>query len=153
MPGRILIVANQTLGGENLAATVRERVAAGVSKLWIVVPATQPRDHAPLSIAGSGAVFALRDPSEAAVDIAERRLEAAMEQFRSLGVELGGEVGDEDPFTAISDALTRHEVDEVIISTLPSGASHWLRTDLPSRVHRKLGLPVTTVLSRVSRHT
>jgi GABA permease len=152
MPGRILIVANQTLGGENLAATVRERVAAGATELWIVVPATQPRDHSRVSIAGSGAVFALRDPTEAAYDVAERRLAAATEQFRGLGVELGGEVGDEDPFTAITNALAHREVDEVIISTLPSGASHWLRTDLPSRVHRNLGLPVTTVLSRVSQH-
>jgi hypothetical protein len=152
MPSRILIVANQTLGGEDLAATVREKVAAGATELWIVVPATQPRDHTPISIAGSGAVFSIHDPSETAYDLAERRLEAAKEQFRGLGVELGGEVGDEDPFTAVSDALGNHEVDEVIISTLPTGASHWLRTDLPSRVHRKFKVPVTTVLSRVSQH-
>jgi hypothetical protein len=150
MAHRILVVANQTLGSEDLAATLRERVAGGATELWIVVPATQPRDHARVSIAGSGAVFPLHDATEAAYDLAERRLEVARDHFGHLGVTVGGEVGDEDPFTAVSDALAHRDVDEVIISTLPTGASHWLRTDLPSRVHRRYKVPVTTVLSRIA---
>ncbi len=152
MTHRILIVANQTLGGEDLAAMVRERVQAGATELWVLVPATHPRDHSPVSIAGSGAVFALHGEAEDAdaYAMAERRLQVALDRFRALGVVTGGEVGDPDPFTAVSDLLSRRQFDEVIVSTLPTGASHWLRTDLPSRVHRKFKVPVTTVMSRVA---
>src|SRR5215213_7254023 len=149
MTHRILIVANQTLGGEDLAAMVRERIQAGATELWVVVPATHPRDQAVISIAGSGAVFPLHTQSEDvdAYALAERRLEAAQDRFRGLGADVGGEVGHPDPFPAVSDVLARREVDEIIVSTLPTGASHWLRTDVPSRVHRKFKVPVTTVIS------
>ena len=152
MTHRILIVANQTLGGEDLAAMVRERVQAGATELWVVVPATHPRDQSPVSIAGIGAVFPVHGASEEldAYTLAERRLQVAQDRFSELGVAVGGEVGDEDPFTAVSDVLSGRQFDEVIISTLPTGASHWLRTDLPSRVHRKFKVPVTTVMSRVA---
>jgi hypothetical protein len=152
MTHRVLLVANQTLGGENLAATLRERVEAGATDLWILVPATHPQDQAPMSIAGTGAVFALHGGSEDvdAYALAERRLEAAQDRLRSLGVTVGGEVGDPDPLTAVGDVLSRRQFDEVIVSTLPTGASHWLRTDLPSRVHRRFKVPVTTVTSKVA---
>ena len=58
-------------------------------------------------------------------------------------------VGDTDPFVAVREALARSEFDEVIISTLPSRVSHWLRLDLPARVER-LGLPVTVVTAAQS---
>ena len=152
MTHRILAVANQTLGSEDLAQKVRERVQAGATELWVLVPATHPRDQSQIAIAGSGVVFPLQDGSEDAdaYALAERRLQAAQDRFRGLGVAVGGEVGDEDPFDALKDVLARREFDEVIVSTLPTGASHWLRTDLPSRVHRKFKLPVTTVTSRAA---
>ena len=154
MTQRILIVANQTLGGLELAATVRERVQAGATELWVLVPATHPRDHSPISIAGSGAVFPVHGGSEDvdAYALAEGRLQSALDRLGAVGVgvAVGGEVGDPNPFAAVSDVLSRRQFDEVIVSTLPTGASHWLRTDLPSRVHRKFKVPVTTVTSRVA---
>jgi hypothetical protein len=150
MTQRILIVANQTVGSEDLAAMVRKRVEAGATELWVLVPATHPRDQSALSIAGSGAVFPLHGATEDvdAYALAERRLQAAQDRFARLGAVVGGEVGDPDPLAAIGDVLARREFDEIIVSTLPTGASHWLRTDLPSRVHRKFKVPVTTVVSR-----
>jgi len=62
-----------------------------------------------------------------------------------------GLVGDPDPLVAIQDALAREPFDEVIVSTLPARVSHWLRRDLPSRVEQ-LGLPVTVVTARATRH-
>jgi hypothetical protein len=56
-------------------------------------------------------------------------------------------IGDTDPFTAVRAALEQQPFDEVIISTLPSHVSHWLRLDLPARV-RRLGIPVTVVTAK-----
>jgi nucleotide-binding universal stress UspA family protein len=152
MTHRILVVANQTLAGENLAALVRARAGAGPTELWIVVPTTPLQEQSGTSVPGTGAL-GLGGESEPldAHALAERRLQAAVDRFHALGVAVGGEVGNEDPFTAVEDALSRREVDEIIISTLPSGTSRWLRTDLPSRVRRQFNVPVSTVISRVSQ--
>jgi hypothetical protein len=53
-------------------------------------------------------------------------------------------VGDPEPLAAIQDAINIHGFDEIIISTLPSRVSRWLKLDLPHKV-AGLGLPVTTV--------
>jgi hypothetical protein len=48
---------------------------------------------------------------------------------------------------AIHDAVNLRGFDEIIISTLPTKVSKWLKLDLPSKV-AGLGLPVTTVTAQ-----
>jgi hypothetical protein len=60
------------------------------------------------------------------------------------GAPVEGIVGSPDPIAAIEDAINLRGFDEVIISTLPTRISHWLKLDLPSKV-TGMGLPVTTV--------
>jgi hypothetical protein len=45
---------------------------------------------------------------------------------------------------AVHDAINLRGFDEIIISTLPTHVSRWLKLDLPSKV-AGMGLPVTTV--------
>lgn len=149
MTHRILIVANQTLGGEDLAAMVRERVRTGATELWVLVPATLPRDRSAVSGVGSGVRPAGDAGDNHAHVVARQRLEAAQERFAALGVAVGGEVGDPDPFEAVRQVIARREVDEVIVSTLPAATSQWLRSDLPRRVNREFRIPVTRVIGRV----
>jgi hypothetical protein len=80
--------------------------------------------------------------------IAQSRLNQALSQLRSEGLEVQGDIGDPEPLTAIEDALADQRFDEIIISTLPSGISHWLRMDLPQRAERRFKLPVTTITTR-----
>ncbi len=61
------------------------------------------------------------------------------------GITATGEVGDADPFKAVADAMTGHLYDEIVVSTLPSAVSRWLRMDLPARIRRRFGLPVIHV--------
>lgn len=130
---RYLVVANQTLGGEHLAEKIRACVAAGPSRFHILVPATQPHDHAVWTEGEAQA-------------IASRRLEQALERFRELGAEAEGEIGDERALQAIADAVRDRNFDEVILSTLPPGLSRWLRQDLPHRVERTFDITVTHVV-------
>ena len=79
---------------------------------------------------------------------AQSRLNQALNHLRSEGLDAHGDIGDPELLTAIEDALAGQQFDEIIISTLPSGISHWLRMDLPQRAERKFRLPVITVTSR-----
>jgi hypothetical protein len=56
-------------------------------------------------------------------------------------------VGDASPLDAIHDAVNLHGFDEIIISTLPTRVSKWLKLDLPSKL-AGLGLPVTTITAK-----
>lgn len=127
---RYLVVANQTLGGRHLIDAIRERLDGG--RFHIVVPATTPADHA-------------WTEGEANA-VARERLDRALAEFRRLGAEADGEVGDASPLEAIGDALREDEFDEIILSTLPPGISRWLGQDLVHRVERSFDVPVTHVV-------
>jgi hypothetical protein len=130
---RYLMVANQTLGGEHLAEKVKELLAEGPCRFHVLVPATVPADHAVYT----------EGQAEA---IARRRLDNALARFRDLGADADGEIGDANPLEAVGDVLRDEEFDEIILSTLPAGASRWLKQDLPHRVERSFGLPVTHIV-------
>ena len=66
-----------------------------------------------------------------------------------MGGHVEGIVGDAEPLAAIQDAINLHGFDEIIISTLPTRVSRWLKLDLPSKA-AGLGLPVTTVTAKES---
>jgi hypothetical protein len=72
----------------------------------------------------------------------ERRLERAVAELRSAGIEASGHIGDSDPYTATMNALHDEPVDEIVISTFPAATSGWLRRDLIGRVRKDSRLPV-----------
>jgi hypothetical protein len=128
--GRYLIVANQTLAAVQLRDKVDELLAEGECSFHIVVPRTHAKDHA----------FHTEGHDQA---LAEKRLEEALERFRSLGCDADGEVGDTSPFLAVRDCLLADGTyDAIILSTLPHGVSRWLKQDLPHRLERTFGLPI-----------
>lgn len=127
---RYLVVANQTLGSEHLLDRVRECARAGPCRFHLVVPATHP-----MGAWTEGKVKA----------VAQDRLDEALVRFRALGVTVDGEVGDTSPVLAVKDAMLGGTFDAIIVSTLPPGASRWLKQDLPHRLERASGLPVTHV--------
>lgn len=133
-----LVVANQTLGGQHVLEKVRELLGSGECRFHILVPATPPTEHLTWTEGGARA-------------IAQDRLERALKAFRNIGAEVTGEVGDPNPMHAILDAVRAQPFDEVILSTLPPGMSRWLRADLPHRVGRAIGYPVTHMIAQPDR--
>jgi hypothetical protein len=128
---RILVVANKTAESPELRGALASRREGNT--FFLVVPAS----------GGSGLEKAA-DP-DAAVDHTKPHFEAALAALRKDGLEIDGTVGDTDPLAAVQDALNFGDYDEVIVSTLPARASKWLKMDLPSRVERVSGLPVTHI--------
>lgn len=128
---RVLIVANQTLGGKELLESVQGRMAKGPCEFTLLVPAT--------------AAPGVAADEEKDYANAERRLEYGLNELRLLGAPAVGEVGDADPLAAIRELLDRRDIDEIIVSTLPAGVSGWLRQDLPHKVQRKFPQPVSVV--------
>jgi hypothetical protein len=127
---RYLVVANLTLGGEHLTATVRQCLQAGACSFHVLVPAAPP----------PGTLTSVEGDE---VALARARLETALDRFRELGAEADGEIGDARPLDAIQDVLARETFDGIILSTLPPGLSRWLGMDLLSRVERAVDIPVT----------
>jgi hypothetical protein len=145
--GKCLVVANQTLGGDQLMGEVRRRMATGPSSFYVVVPNTRPAEI--IRLLGEPAPFATAE-SEAqhrATLTAQSRLHQTLAQLRAEGADAQGSLGDAEPLTAIADVLAQQPFDEIIISTLPAGISRWLGMDLPHRAERKFNLRVTTVIS------
>ncbi len=136
----ILVVANQSLGSDDLAAIVAERMAGEETRFYLLVPATRP----PRDVAARFESTFSEDVDEAA----QRQLDSGLTWLRRLGATVDGEVCDADPVRGVGDALTAKSYGEVIISTLPRNVSRWLHQDIAHRVERKYKLPVTVVTAK-----
>jgi GABA permease len=140
----VLVIANQTLGGPELRRAIEERLAEGPARFHVLVPATRQQGLLKRAI---DAYAGEPDPDDLAGDrwAARDRLEHELARLRAFGAEADGEIGDADPVRAALSLTSDHDFDEIILSTLPAGASQWLSMDLPSRLERALGRPVKHV--------
>jgi hypothetical protein len=132
-PANVLVVAHQTATTEGLIAAVRERSARGPARFHLVVPRHARGMHQVV------------DPQDAGDEEAQGVLDRALPRLtEAAGRPVTGSIGDSEPLSAIHDAVNLGSYDEIIISTLPSRVSRWLRLDLVSKT-RGLGLPVTHI--------
>ncbi len=141
-PRRYLIVANQTLETEALVNAVSERLARGPAEVLVVVPATHSADYgAPApQLAGVSPATDERGAAQA-----RWRLRRTIEALRARGTPAAGEIGPPDPYEAAGRVLERQPVDEVLFGTLPPSRSRWYHLDVPTRIRRRFGVPVTVV--------
>src|SRR5437588_806187 len=130
----ILVVANETLGGQSLIDAVRSRAHQEEARFVLCVPQNRPR---------AGLVIY----ADAVHDAAHARVDLALQFLHAEEIKAVGEVGDPDPYTATMDALREYNPDEIIISTYPETRSGWLRRDLIERVQHASGLPVEHVVA------
>jgi hypothetical protein len=131
---RILVIANETVGGETLRDCIRQKTEGYREQVLVVTPAL----NSPLKHWASE-----EDEARAA---AQRRLDASLAQLRDAGIDARGEVGDGEPLQAMEDALRTFGADEIIISTHPEGRSHWLERGVVSGARGRFALPITHVV-------
>jgi hypothetical protein len=152
---RYLVVANQTLGGQELLDAIRERMDRGPAEFWVLAPATPITQLVTDFGALSGAVPldtsmmpTAADVREEGIALARANLDTELGRLRELGATADGAVGDANPMVAIEKAVAEQQFDEIILSTLPPGISRWLALDLPSRIQRKIDVPLTVITIR-----
>lgn len=122
----VLVVANETVLGEQLLERIRARAKEGIASFLIVAPQS--------------------DPVHSQHPEAEQRLRAALSELRAEGIDIHGQIAHPDPFTATMQAIRDERTDEIIVSTFPGARSGWLRRDLVGRLRSESGLPVEHVI-------
>ncbi len=123
----VLVVANETVLGEQLLDRIRQRAAEGPATFLLVCPQS--------------------DPDAEEHPDAERRLRAALTTLRDEGIEAHGQVAHPDPYAAAMHIVEDERVDEIVISTFPGERSGWLRRDVVERLRKDSGVPVEHVVA------
>src|SRR3989475_6664817 len=131
---RILVVANETVGGHTLRSAILEKSLDVREEVLVVTPAL----NSPLKHWVSD-----EDGARAA---AQERLDASLVQLAAPGVEARGEVGDGDPVQAMEDALRTLGADEIIISTHPPGRSTGRERGQGAGARDRFAVPITHVV-------
>ncbi len=132
---RVLVVANETVGGEALLEEIRTRCHGRDCEILVVTPA----------LAASRAKHWASDVDEA-IELARQRMELSLIEIERLGLKARGEIGDSDPNVAIEDALGAFSADEIVISTHPPHRSRWLEHGVVERARNEIDLPITHVV-------
>ncbi|MDQ3067139.1 MAG: universal stress protein [Actinomycetota bacterium] len=131
---RILVIANETVGGDELLSILRRKSEGVSEQVLVVCPALNSQ------------VRTWASDEDGARAAAERRLDASLAQLSSYGVAARGEVGDGDPLQAIEDALRTFGADEIVISTHPEGRSNWLERNVVGAARSRFDVPITHVV-------
>jgi len=131
---RVLVIANETVGGPELLAELKRHARGRKTEVLIVTPAlNSPLRHWVSDDDGARAAAA-------------ERLEASLEAMRSAGMTARGEVGDSDPVQAIADAMRTFAPDDIVISTHPEGRSNWLERGVVEAARERFEIPLTHVV-------
>jgi hypothetical protein len=119
---RVLIVANRTAATPTLLDEVKALAREQPSTFMLLIPDSPSSEHSDWTL-------------ELALPLLERAAGSPVEGITG---------GADDPYAAVSDAVSEHRPHLIVISTLPKRVSKWLRRDLPHRVEA-LGVPVRVI--------
>lgn len=136
---RVLVVANETIQGEELMSAIGELALSGRTEFLVVCPALNSR------------LKTWTSDEDPAREEAQKRLDATLAHLASVGIEANGEVGDVDPLVAIEDGVRLHHPDEIVISTHPEGRSNWLERGVVAAARERFDVPVTHVVVDLER--
>jgi GABA permease len=135
---RVLVVANRTLGTDELREQLVQHAGRG-HELHLVAPILASRAH-----------YIASDIDREYED-ARHRLGDVLAWAEANGVTLTGRVGDPTAaLGALVDELRRFCADEVLISTLPPKQSNWLEAGILERLREELDVPVTHLVAEPS---
>jgi hypothetical protein len=132
---RVLVLANRTVEGPELMSRIGGLARSHKDLELLVVSPSLP---------GSRLQLIASDTDAARLE-ADRRLRRSLDTLSASGIRARGVTGDEDPVQAAIDSLHRFAADEVIVSTLPPGASKWIERGVVESLQSRLPIPVSHV--------
>jgi GABA permease len=134
---RVLVLANETVGADELIAELRRIDQLGKATYFVSVPAS-PIETGAAATHGAVTVW------DATVVAAQERLDRTLAILHEHSLEATGELGDYRPLHALANAVQEFKPDQIVVATLPASESVWQRFDVVDRA-RTYGVPVTHV--------
>jgi hypothetical protein len=131
---RVLVVANETVGGQELLSAISTLALTEQTEFLVVCPALNSR------------LKTFTSDEDPAREAAQQRLDETLARLASVGIEARGEVGDGDPLVAVDDAVRTFGPNEIVLSTHPPGKSNWLERGVVESVRAHYDVPVTHVV-------
>jgi GABA permease len=138
---RVLVVANETVGGQELLSTISTLALSQQTRFLVVCPALNSR------------LKTYTSDEDPAREAAQQRLDVTLARLASVGIEASGVVGDGDPVVALDDAVRTFGPNEIVISTHPPGRSNWLEKGVVDSVRARYDIPVTHVVVDLDAET
>jgi GABA permease len=136
---RVLVLANETVNGDELLDELRAIDRTRKAEYYVCVPAN-PIDTG--QAMHQGAVYIW----DATTEAAQARLDRTLEILRSEGLRADGALGNYKPLKALADAVAQFAPDRLVICTHPEDRSAWLRYDVVDRAREIYDIPVTHVV-------
>jgi phosphopantetheine adenylyltransferase len=138
----VLVVANETLAGNELLDAVRRRAEQGPIRAVVIAPVNEP----------SAGYVVYRNSRRAT---AGRRVDRMVAALRAAGIPAHGDVFEGGPIAAVQDVLALEDIDELLVSTHPAEKSGWLRRKNVLEELRRLAgdRPFQHVVSDVAAQT
>jgi hypothetical protein len=130
----VLVVANETMEGEELLSAISTLALSRRTRFLVVCPALNSR------------LKTFTSDEDPAREAAQERLDDTLARLAAVGIDARGEVGDGDPLVAVDDAVRTFGPDEIVISTHPPGRSNWLERGVVDSVRARYDVPVTHVV-------
>ncbi len=131
---RVLVVANETVGGEELLSAISTMALQDRTRFHVVCPALNSR------------LKTYTSDEDPAREAAQQRLSVTLARLASVGIDATGTVGDGDPLVAVDDAVRTFGPNEIVVSTHPPGRSNWLEKGVVDSIRARYDVPVTHVV-------
>jgi GABA permease len=136
---RIVVLANQTMAESELHDAL-ERIEGSDRASYLVVVPANPVDTGQAEREGAAFVW------EATNEAARQRLEQTLEELRSRGLTVEGELGDYRPLVALDRAMRDFGPDHVVVATQPEERSTWLRHGVVADARNRYDVPIQHVV-------
>jgi GABA permease len=136
---RIVVLANQMMAETELHDALEQIKGSDQATYFVVVPAN-PVDTGQADREGAAFVW------QATTEVAQQRLDQTLEELRSRGLTVKGELGDYRPMVALDKAMREFGPDHVVIATQPEERSTWLRHGVVADARERYDVPIQHVV-------
>lgn len=140
-PHRVLVLANDSLGSDELRGVMRQIHADRNTAFQVVVPVSPIET----GVAASQGPLEVWEETRA---VAAQRLALILAELRGENLTAQGLLGHQNPLQALSAAVESFSPDQIVIATPPPEDSVWHHYNVVDRARSDFGLPVTHVVAR-----